>query len=134
MKMVKLPRLFILIPLLVSLVASAPAAARSGAETKAPVPSRAAPIQAPAAVQAGMPTSNNPVPGEPNTTKWYDGGIQYSTIINCASIILGTPYTEAGVGTYVGFRADLDTGQPTPNQTYYIHIVIAGMGNACSGE
>ncbi len=64
---------------------------------------------------------------------WYDGLIQYSTITNCVSIIQGSPYQEKGVGTYVGFLADPDAGKPSPNETYYIHVVIAGMGNACSG-
>jgi len=64
---------------------------------------------------------------------WYDGAIQYSTITNCASIIFGNPYQENGAGTYVGFLADPDAGLPTPNQTYYVHVVIAGLGNACSG-
>ncbi len=64
---------------------------------------------------------------------WYDGAIQYSIITNCASIIFGNPYQENGAGTYVGFLADPDAGLPTPNQTYYVHVVIAGLGNACSG-
>ena len=65
---------------------------------------------------------------------WYDGLIQYSTITNCVSIIQGFPYQENGAGTYVGFRADPDAGQPSPNTIYYVHVVVAGMGNACSGE
>jgi hypothetical protein len=64
---------------------------------------------------------------------WYDGAISYSTITNCVSIIQGFPYQENGAGTYVGFLAEPSAGQPAPNQTYYIHVVIAGMGNSCSG-
>src|SRR5450759_1324238 len=64
---------------------------------------------------------------------WYNGLIDYSTIINCASIIQGFPYQEYGAGTYVGFRADLNAGQPALNTTYYVHVVIAGLGNSCSG-
>ena len=38
------------------------------------------------------------------------------------------------MGTYVGFLADPEAGQPSPNTVYYVHVVIAGMGNACSGQ
>ncbi len=60
--------------------------------------------------------------------------IQYSTITNCVSIIQGLPYQEYGMGTYTGFYADPEAGQPSPNAVYYVHVVIAGMGNACSGQ
>ncbi len=73
-------------------------------------------------------------PNAPTAAAWYDGGIQYSTITNCVSIIQGVPYQEYGMGTYVGFRADPEAGQPSPNTVYYVHVVIAGMGNACSGQ
>jgi hypothetical protein len=72
-------------------------------------------------------------PTAPTSVVWYNGAIAYSTVINCASIILGNPYSEAGAGTYTGFQADLATNQPGPNQTYYIHIVVAGIGNPCPG-
>ena len=68
-----------------------------------------------------------------DSNAWYEGGIQYSTITNCFSIIQGAPYLEYGAGTYVGFLADPDNALPTPNTTYYVHVVIAGLGNACSG-
>lgn len=64
---------------------------------------------------------------------WYDGPIQYSTVTNCVSIIQGAPYNESGAGTYVGFLANPDSAQPAPNTVYYIHVVIAGLGNSCSG-
>jgi hypothetical protein len=72
-------------------------------------------------------------PRAPSAASWYDGLIQYSTITNCASIIFGDPYQEEGAGTYVGFIADPNNSQPAPNQTYYVHVVIAGLGNSCSG-
>jgi len=77
--------------------------------------------------------------GEPLTAgldaeAWYDGIIAYSEIINCASIIQGMPYSEKGIGTYVGFAADPDAAKPAPNQVYYLHIVAYGLGNACSGQ
>ena len=68
-----------------------------------------------------------------DSNTWYDGAIQYSTITNCFSIIQGAPYQEYGAGTYVGFYADPDNALPSPNTTYYVHVVIAGLGNACSG-
>ena len=64
---------------------------------------------------------------------WYDGTIQYSTITNCVSIIQGLPYQEYGAGAYVGFAADPNAALPGPGMTYYIHVVIAGLGNSCSG-
>jgi hypothetical protein len=60
---------------------------------------------------------------------WYDGSIKYSTILNC-----GGGYTETGAGTYVGYWADPSDGQPTPNTVYYVHVVVYGIGNACSGQ
>ncbi|MCL4559096.1 MAG: hypothetical protein M1281_00585 [Chloroflexi bacterium] len=67
------------------------------------------------------------------TFNWYNGLTQYSTITNCASIIQGAPYQENGVGTYVGFYADPNGGYPGLNDTYYLHVVVGGLGNACSG-
>jgi hypothetical protein len=92
----------------------------------------------PVGVQAALPlrVANPPAPAAPtapNAATWYNGRIDYSTIINCASIIQGFPYQEYGAGTYVGFRGDLNAGQPALNTTYYVHVVIAGLGNSCSG-
>ena len=68
-----------------------------------------------------------------DSNAWYDGGIQYSIITNCVSIIQGAPYQEFGAGAYVGFLADPDNALPAPNTPYYMHVVVAGLGNACSG-
>jgi hypothetical protein len=92
----------------------------------------------PVGAEAGPPLriAQPPAPAAPSaidTLAWYDGLIDYSTILNCASIIQGLPYQEYGAGTYVGFRADPNAGQPAINTTYYIHVVIAGLGNSCSG-
>lgn len=65
---------------------------------------------------------------------WYDGLIQYSSILNCASIIGGFPYIEYGMGTYVGFIADPEAAAPGINQVYYVHVVVAGLGNSCAGQ
>jgi len=73
-------------------------------------------------------------PAAPNAVGYYDGMIQYSGIVNCISIIQGMPYGEYGMGTYVGFAADPQAAVPGPGQKYYIHIVVAGLGNSCSGQ
>ena len=70
----------------------------------------------------------------PSHSLWYDGPIDRSTIINCVSIIQGLPYQEYGAGAYVGYLADLNAGKPAPNDIYYIHVVIGGLGNSCSGQ
>jgi hypothetical protein len=80
------------------------------------------------------PFENINAPQDIKAAAWYDGRIIYSTITNCISIIQGFPYTEYGMGTYVGFAADPNTAQPGPGQVYYAHVVIAGLGNACSGQ
>ena len=33
----------------------------------------------------------------------------------------------------MGFLADPNAGKPAPNTTYYVHVVVAGLGNSCSG-
>ncbi len=70
----------------------------------------------------------------PTTIQYYDSQIVHSTITNCASIIQGYPYTEYGVGVVVGFAADPDASLPGPGMVDYIHVLIGGLGNACSGQ
>ncbi len=57
---------------------------------------------------------------------WYDGAIKENLTNNC---IIGN--VEYGVGTYVGFNADPNAGKPSPNSTYYVHVVVSGVGNPC---
>ena len=92
-------------------------------------------INSPAVEAAGAaPLDLVPIsPDAPTAAQFYDGMIQYSTITNCVSIIQGAPYQEYGAGTFVGFLADPDNGLPAPNTVYYMHIVVGGLGNACSG-
>jgi predicted outer membrane repeat protein len=89
------------------------------------------------AVQPALSATGEPPPAQaplaPAASAWYNGATQYSTITNCASIIQGYPYQEYGAGTYVGFFADPNAAQPAPNQVYYVHVVIGGLGNSCSG-
>lgn len=65
--------------------------------------------------------------------KYYDGRIAYSQVVNCASIIWGSPYSEAGIGAYDGYYADPDSGIPAVNGPVYMHVVVYGLGNPCSG-
>jgi hypothetical protein len=89
----------------------------------------------PMSAQISIEASSNPIsPLAPAAAQWYDGLIQYSLITNCVSIIQGSPYQEYGMGTYTGFYANPEAGQPSPNTVYYVHVVIAGIGNACSGQ
>jgi len=64
----------------------------------------------------------------------YSGSIQYSQVISCAGIIFGSPYPEAGAGTYVGFYGDPEAGQPAVNQVFYLQVYVAGLGNPCAGQ
>ncbi len=75
-----------------------------------------------------------PIVAEASTYRWFDGSIRYSNIINCASIIQGSPYQEFGAGAYVGFYGDPEGSQPSPGTLYYVHVVVAALGNACSGQ
>ncbi len=102
----------------------------------APVSSSARAVQLPGPTPgtASSPAPTAPDPNAPNTASWYDGPIAYSSIVNCVSIIQGLPYNENGIGVYTGFWADPDNAQPGPSQVYYAHVVMYGMGNACSGQ
>ncbi len=64
---------------------------------------------------------------------WQDGGIQESQITNCVSIIQGSPYTEAGAGTYVGAYVNPSALRHI-GDLYYVHVVVYGLGNSCSGQ
>ncbi len=89
-----------------------------------------------ASFSESLPTIQVKAPASPSDVPpagYYDSLIQYSTITNCVSIIQGSPYQEYGAGTFVGYYADPANGIPSPNSVYYIRVVIAGLGNACSG-
>lgn len=71
---------------------------------------------------------------ESSSAGFYDGVVKYSDIINCVSIIFPPAYTEKGAAAYVGAYADPESGLPGVNQTFYVHVVVYGMGNACAGQ
>jgi len=116
---------------LILVVALLPAPAAADASTQpawqaASSPGLGGPVRPPQSVPSRTPAA---LP-----QGWYDGSIQYSTITNCVSIIQDTPYTEYGAGTYVGYFAHPDAGQPAVNDVYYVHVVVEAIGNACSGQ
>ena len=67
---------------------------------------------------------------------WIDGGFANSSIINCGSIIWGSPYSEFGLMTYTGYYGDLGSAVPSPKagDTFYVHVVVGAPGNSCSGQ
>lgn len=88
------------------------------------------------ALAAGTLAAPSAASATGNPGGFYDGVIAYSSITNCASIIQGSPYTELGAGAYTGGFADPDEvpAVPAVNQTFYLHVVVYGLGNACSGQ
>ncbi|MFM2078731.1 MAG: hypothetical protein RJA49_2621 [Actinomycetota bacterium] len=67
---------------------------------------------------------------------FFDGGIAQSSILNCFSIIQGAPYAEIGASLYTGAFSDPQAAPPIPQvgQTFYMHVVVFGMGNSCAGQ
>lgn len=65
--------------------------------------------------------------------EWIDGSIKYTSVINCPSMIWGTPYYENGIGAYAGHAVDQATDQPKVGEIFYLHVEIWGLGNPCSG-
>lgn len=64
---------------------------------------------------------------------WYDGQVSYSQVLNCFSVIQGSPYYEAGVGAYVGYLADPQNARPAAGDKGWIRYRVYGMGNPCTG-
>ncbi len=107
--------------------------------TRTRIPSRvarAATALVALATIGGVAVPAGPAAAAGDPGEFYDGAIRYSSILNCFSIIQGTPYFEYGAGAYVGIYADPDEATPVPavNQTVYMHVVVYGLGNSCSGQ
>jgi hypothetical protein len=68
-----------------------------------------------------------------SSAKWFDGLISYSSVINCPSMIFGSPYYENGVGAFASYAADPDNGRPAVGDTTFIKYSIYGMGMPCAG-
>lgn len=80
---------------------------------------------------AGFPAA---APAMATGAGWYDGVYAKSTITDCTSIVFPPQLSVDGAHVQVGYYANPDTGEPSPGQTYYIHVVVAGIGNACFGQ
>lgn len=68
-----------------------------------------------------------------STAAWYDGQVSYSQVLNCFSVIQGSPYYEYGVGAYVGYLADPQSARPAAGDKGWIRYRVYGMGNPCPG-
>lgn len=78
-----------------------------------------------------MPAQAAPGTNDPT---WYDGNIAQNVVTNCASTgVISTPYSEPGVGTYMGYLADPDDAAPGVNQSTYLHYAVFGLGSPCLG-
>lgn len=62
-----------------------------------------------------------------STAGWYDGQVSYSQVLNCFSVIQGSPYYEAGVGAYVGYLADPQSARPAAGDKGWIRFRVYGM-------
>lgn len=72
--------------------------------------------------------------GAQAASQYLDSDIKRSQITNCGSIAIGNPQKEYGMGVYVGYYGDPSKSQPAVGDVYYAHIVLAALGNACSGQ
>lgn len=79
-------------------------------------------------------TSPVPVAQAHHINEFYEGVVQYSTILNCFSIIGGYTYSEKGAGAWVGFESNPQQSKPAVNESFDITINVFGLGNACSGQ
>lgn len=68
-----------------------------------------------------------------SSATWYDGQPSYSQVLNCFSVIQGSPYYEYGVGAYIGYLADPEELRPSTGDKSWIRYRVYGMGNPCSG-
>jgi uncharacterized delta-60 repeat protein len=59
---------------------------------------------------------------------WWDGQIQYTTVIN----YLG--YAEYGFGTLVGYWQNVELGHPQVNELYLVKVAVYGVGSPASGQ
>ncbi|UMG93264.1 hypothetical protein [Nocardioides sp. TF02-7] len=65
--------------------------------------------------------------------EWNDGAARYTRVLNCPSVIWGSPYYENGIGAYAGHAVDLATDQPKVGEVFYVHVQVFGLGNPCAG-
>ncbi len=84
----------------------------------------------------GLPLAGGLTSPASAATQWIDGGFAMSSVMNCPSMIFGSPYFETGVTTYTGYLGDLSAATPNPavGQTFYIHVVVGAPGNPCPNQ
>jgi uncharacterized delta-60 repeat protein len=59
---------------------------------------------------------------------WWDGQIQWTTVIN----YLGT--AEYGFGTWVGYWQNVELGHPQMGELYLVKVAVYGVGSPASGQ
>ena len=65
------------------------------------------------------------------TGKWFTGELIQQTGLNCATAILGEPYTEVMVSGYSSYGGAPNGGLPRVGQGYYTSLLLAVPGNPC---
>ena len=80
----------------------------------------------------GLPLIVGPAgPAQAAGERWYDGANRNSPdIVNCIVWNAGP-----GMGGRVGYYGNLNSATPTPSvgAPFYVHVVVAAVGNPCAG-
>jgi len=77
--------------------------------------------------------AQQPLAARQAANTWVSGTLAETQTTNCASVILGTPTTEYGIGAYVSYLTDPAAGLPKAGTVFYLSVYMAGVGNPCSG-
>lgn len=67
-------------------------------------------------------------------SKWNSGQSRYSTIVNCPSIIWGSPYQEYGIAGFNSYWGDQQSNPVSPRagETTYLSTYVLLVGSHCS--
>ena len=68
-----------------------------------------------------------PASAEP---QWIAGLSESSTVLNCTSVVLGAPRTEAGITVQTDFLAD-PANVPKVGDVFYARVLAGAVGNPC---
>ena len=65
---------------------------------------------------------------------WISGPLEETTITNCSSIILGSPYQEFGIGAFASYYGDRTASpiSPRTGDSTYLDLYAELVGNHCS--
>jgi len=95
-------------------------------------------VLAVALLGVGVPLAVTASPASAAGEQWVDGAFANSQVINCPSMIFGSPLTEFGIMSYVGYYGDPQPANNVPNpavgETFTVHLVVGGVGNTCAGQ